>query len=153
MGIFRGIIIGFLVLWLTLPLPLFISPEMVGDEVTDRPTVSVLVNQQKAKSSRGGFWHQLKNQAKSFQGIKPTLLMRRMMFDDLRTIEEYIEVTLFYLWQTLIKPTRQILWQMTSQMQRSLMKSLVGGYSRSKFILSFEDLIHQTEIVLDPEIS
>jgi hypothetical protein len=153
MGIFRGIIIGFLVLWLTLPLPLFISPEMVGDEVTDRPTVSVLVNQQKAKSSRGGFWHQLKNQAKSFQGIKPTLLMRRMMFDDLRTIEESIEVTLFYLWQTLIKPTRQILWQMTSQMQRSLMKSLVGGYSRSKFILSFEDLIHQTEIVLDLEIS
>lgn len=153
MGIFRGIIIGFLVLWLTLPMPLFLSPEMVGDEFTDQSTVNVLLNQQKAKSSRLGFWHQLKNQAKSFQGIKPTLLMRRIMFEDLRTIEKSIEVTLFYLWQTLIKPTRQILWQMTSQMQRSLMKNLAGAYSRSKFVLSFEDLIHQNEIVLDPEIS
>jgi hypothetical protein len=153
MRIFREIIIGVLILWLTLPLPLFISPEMVGDEFTDQPTVSVLLNQQKAKSSRLGFLHQLKNQAKSFQGIKPTLLMPRIMFDDLRTMEKSIEVTLFYLWQTLIKPTRQILWQMTSHMQRSLMKNLFGGYSRSKFIISFEDLIHPTEIVLDPEIS
>lgn len=153
MGIFRGIIIGFLVLWLTLPMPLFFSPEMVGDGFKEQPMVNVLLHQQKAKSSILGFWHQLKKQSKSFQGIKPTLLMRRIMFDDLGSIKESIEVTLFYFWQTLIKPTRQILWQMTSQMQRFLIKNLGWGYYRNKFILSFEDLIYPMEIVLDPEIS
>ncbi|KOR35177.1 MULTISPECIES: hypothetical protein [Planktothricoides] len=153
MGIFRGMIVGLLILWLTLPLPLFLSPEMVGDEFTDQPTVSVLLNQQKAKSPRMGFWHQINNKAKIFAWIKPTQLMSRVVFDDLLKTEKYIELALFHLWNSLVKPTRQILWQMTSQMQRSLMKNLAGAYSRSKFVLSFEDLIHQTEIVLDPEIS
>ncbi len=153
MGIFRGILIGFLVLWLSLPMPLLISPEMVRDEVTDRATMSVLLNQQQRKPYLLRLWHQLKSKSQGFPGIKPTLLMGRIVFDDWRKTKASIEGTLFYLWQTLIKPTRQILWQMTSQMQRFLIKNIAAGYSRAKFLVCFEDLIYRNEIVLDPAIS
>ena len=76
------------------------------------------------------------------------------MFDVLLQVEQSLKLTLFYFWQSLIKPTRQILWQMTTQIQRSLMKKMAGGaYPQNRLMLYFEDLSHKIETVLEPTLS
>lgn len=153
MRIFREIVIWILIFWLSLPLPLFIAPETAEDELVDRPVVSVLLKkqkEQKAQKDRPGFLSKIQIKAQSIQPIKPLLSIGWVMSDDLLQVEQYLKTTLFYFWQSLIKPTRQLLWQMTTQMQRYLMKKIASGSGNNRiFIGYFEDLSHKIETILD----
>lgn len=151
MVIFRKIVVGFLIFWLTLPLPLFV-PETAEEELTDRQTFSVLLKKQKTQNSGSGFLNKININTKSIQSMKPPRLMGWVMFDDGLKIEQYLKITLFYFWQSWIKPTRQILWQMTSQMQRSLMKKMAGAYPKNKLFVYFDGLSQKIETVLDKQI-
>lgn len=149
MEIFRGMIVGVLIFWLSLPLPLFISPETSEYELMDRPMVHVLSKKQQTQKSHSGFLSKLKSKAKSIRSMNAPLLFHQVMVDDLIKIEQVLKLSLFYFWQGLIKPTRQLLWQMTTQMQRSLMKKMAGAYPKDRFILYLEDVSHKIETVLD----
>ncbi len=151
MVIFRKILVGFLIFWLTLPLPLFV-PETAEEELTDLQTVSVLLKKQKTQNSGSGFLNKINIHTKSIQSMKPPLLIGGVIFDDLLKIQQYFKTGFFYFWQGLIKPTRQILWQMTNQMQRSLMKKMAGAYPKDKLFVYFDGLSQKIETVLDKQI-
>lgn len=149
MGIFRGIIIGVLIFWLSLPLSLFISPETSEYEFMDQPVVHVLSKKQQTQKSHSGFLSKFKSKATIIRSMNAPLLLHQVMVDDLIKIEQVLKLSLFYFWQGLIKPTRQLLWQMTTQMQRLLMKKMARAYPKERFILYVEDVSHKIETVLD----
>jgi len=152
MLIFRRIVIAVLILWLTFPLSL-VAPDPVEQKPTDSFTVSVLLPKQNTQKFSSIFWQKINGKVNNIQSIKPTLSRQGLGLNDLLKIEQYFQVTLFYFWQGLIKPTRQLLWQMTSKMQRSLMKKMAGGYPKNKFIVYFDNLSYKIESVLDKEVS
>lgn len=151
MVIFRKIVVGFLIFWLTLPLPLFV-PETAEEELTERQNVSVLFKKQKTQNSGAVFLNKININTKSIESMEPPLLIGGVIFDELLKINQYFQLGLFYFWQGLIKPTRQILWQMTNQMQRSLMKKMAGAYPKNKLFVYFDGLSQKIETVLDKQI-
>ena len=152
MHVLRRIVIGFLIFWLSLPLSLLTLPENTNNEFIEQSTVCVSLKTEKNQES-GGFFSNVTMKVNSLPSIKTPLLMGQVIFEDVLNIEQLITRTLFYFWQSLIKPSRQILWQMTSHMQRSLMKKMGGAYPKNRLNLYFEYLPHKVETSFEQEIA